>query len=216
MGRSDAVEGCTRFLTAGERVDVEQLNETCPKSGGSEDLNGKPRVRGKRTSPTWSTADHAEFTYPTSTVGGGICFGDLKTQSVDAEVSRAWRLSRRVRRHQADEVRLQRASASTSAPRDQALISFGSDGTALPPASPPRRTAVTIGASCHGRGGRAGSSEDRSRYQGQDHQGQVRGSERRPGRRGADAPRRAGRRHSLVRRQERERSRKGPFDSLES
>ena len=36
------VRDATRFVP-GEQVDVEQLNEACPKSEWSEDLNSKPR-----------------------------------------------------------------------------------------------------------------------------------------------------------------------------
>src|SRR6478735_7307490 len=37
------VREATRFLAPGEQVDIEQLNEACPKSEWSEDLNGKLR-----------------------------------------------------------------------------------------------------------------------------------------------------------------------------
>jgi hypothetical protein len=74
------VRDATRFLAPGEHVDVEQLNEACPKSEWSEDLNGKPRGPWQLQNVCYlvDMETMQRFTYPTSTVGGGIALNDLK------------------------------------------------------------------------------------------------------------------------------------------
>src|SRR5437879_3499623 len=66
------VHEATKFLEAGEYVDVDELNDACPKSEWSEDLNGKPRGPWQVQQLCYfvDPATMLRFTYPTSTVGG--------------------------------------------------------------------------------------------------------------------------------------------------
>jgi hypothetical protein len=70
----------TKFLAPGEHVDVDELNEACPKTEWSEDLNGRPRGPWQIQSIVYMVdpANMQRFTYPTSTVGGNIAIGELK------------------------------------------------------------------------------------------------------------------------------------------
>jgi hypothetical protein len=74
------VRDATRFLPPGEQVDVEQLNEDCPRSEWSDDLNGKPRGPWQLQNVVYMVdlETMQRFTFPTGTVGGSICVGDLK------------------------------------------------------------------------------------------------------------------------------------------
>jgi hypothetical protein len=70
----------TRFLASGEHVDIDQLNDACPKSEFREDLNG--RLKGpwqvQHVVYMVDMETMQKFTYPTSTTGGTIAIGDVK------------------------------------------------------------------------------------------------------------------------------------------
>ena len=135
------VKGCTRFLTSAEKVDVEQLNETCPKSEWSEDLNGKPRGPWQIQNLAYMVdlQSMQKFTYPTSTVGGGICFGDLKDA---VKMMRQFRGPGVYPVVSVGTKPMKTRFSVRPRPRPHFVIkrwiSFGPDGTAaLPSASPP-------------------------------------------------------------------------------
>ena len=74
------VRGATRFLAPSEHADVEGLNAACPKTEWTDDLNGKPRGPWQLQNICYlvDLSTMAKFTFPTSTVGGGIAIGELK------------------------------------------------------------------------------------------------------------------------------------------
>jgi hypothetical protein len=74
------VHEATKFLAPGESVDIEGLNDECPRAEWTEDLNGKPRGPWQVQSIVYMVdpANMQRFTYPTSTVGGNIAIGELK------------------------------------------------------------------------------------------------------------------------------------------
>ena len=74
------VDGETRFLEPREHPDIEALNAACPQSEWSPDLNGKPRGPFQLQNVVYlvDMATMQKFTYPTGTVGGGICVHELK------------------------------------------------------------------------------------------------------------------------------------------
>jgi hypothetical protein len=75
------VAGATKFLVTGEKTpDIEQLNEACPRSEWSEDLNGKPRGPWQLQNVVYMVdlQTMQKSTYPTNTVGGNICLDELK------------------------------------------------------------------------------------------------------------------------------------------
>jgi hypothetical protein len=127
----------TRFLAPGEHVDVEQLNEACPRSEWSEDLNGKPRGPWQLQSVVYlvDLTTMQKYTFPTGTVGGGIAIGELKD---------AVKLMRKFRGPSVYPViALSNAFMNTrfggrQRPALKILrwIAFGPEGTALPPTSP--------------------------------------------------------------------------------
>jgi hypothetical protein len=129
----------TSFLASGEHPDIEQLNEACPRSEWSEDLNGKPRGPWQLQNVVYMVdmSSMQRFTFPTGTVGGGICVGELKD---------AVRMMRKFRGPGVYPV----VSPSSKVMKTRfgkrqrphfvikRWISFGPEGTAaLPPASPP-------------------------------------------------------------------------------
>jgi hypothetical protein len=70
----------TRFLAPGEKLpDLQQLNEACPRSEWTEDLSGKPRGPWQFCSCVYlvDLLTMQRFTFPTSTIGGGICVQEL-------------------------------------------------------------------------------------------------------------------------------------------
>ena len=70
----------TKFLEPGEHPDVEAFNAACPESEWSEDLNGKLRGPWRQQNVVYlvDMATMQKYTYPTGTVGGGICIHELK------------------------------------------------------------------------------------------------------------------------------------------
>ncbi len=133
------VRDATRFLAPGEKVDVKQLNEDCPKSEWSEDLIGKPRGPWQIQSVVYMVDMQTmqRFTYPTSTVGGSIAVDELKD---------AVKLMRRFRGAGVYPIvspaakHMNTRFGGRQRPHFviKRWISFGPEGTAaLPPASPP-------------------------------------------------------------------------------
>lgn len=133
------VRDATRFLAPGEKVDVEQLNEACPKSEWSKDLNDKARGPWQLQNVCYlvDAGTMQRFTYPTGTTGGGIAISDLKD---------AVKLMRRFKGPGIyPVVSLGTKHMNTKFGGRQRphfvikrWISFGPEGTAaLPPASPP-------------------------------------------------------------------------------
>jgi hypothetical protein len=133
------VRDCTKFLASGEQVDIEALNEECPRSEWSEDLNGKPRGPWQLQQIVYMVdmETMSKFTYATSTVGGNIAIGELKD---------AVKLMRKFRGPGVFPVvtiatkPMKTRFSPRPRPRPhleiKRWISFGPDGTALPAASP--------------------------------------------------------------------------------
>jgi hypothetical protein len=134
------VHGTTRFLAPGERTpDVDQLNEECPRSEWTEDFSGKPQGPWQLQNVVYMVELQTmqKFTFPTRTVGGGICVGELKDAvrmmrqfrgpGIYPVVSPAAKhMNTRFGGRQRPHLEIKR------------WISFGPDGTAaLPSASPP-------------------------------------------------------------------------------
>jgi hypothetical protein len=141
------VQGTTSFLGAGDQVDVDALNEECPKEEWSEDLNGRPRGPWQIQHVVYMVdlQTMEKFTYPTSTVAGGICVGELKD---------AVRLMRRFKgpgvypviSPAAKHMNTRFGGRQRPHFKIKRWISFGPDGmAALPPASPaPSLQAATV------------------------------------------------------------------------
>jgi hypothetical protein len=74
----------TRFLAPGEKIpDLETLNKACPQSEWSEDLNGKPRGPWQFQNVVYMADENmAKITYPTGTIGGGMCVRELADKVV--------------------------------------------------------------------------------------------------------------------------------------
>jgi hypothetical protein len=70
----------TTFLAPGEHPDLEALNEACPQSEWGLDLNGKPRGPWQLQNVVYlvNLETMQKYTYPTGTVGGGVCVHELK------------------------------------------------------------------------------------------------------------------------------------------
>jgi hypothetical protein len=129
----------TRFLASGEKVDLDQLNDACPKSEFREDLSGKLKGPWQIQHVVYlvDMATMRKFTYPTDTTGGRLAVGDLKE---------AVRLQRRFKGpgyYPVVSVGTKHMNTKFGGrPRPHFIIrswiSFGPDGTAaLPAASPP-------------------------------------------------------------------------------
>jgi hypothetical protein len=75
----DGVPIETIFVPPGERIpNIEKLNAACPKSEWTEDLNGKPRGPWQFQNVLYAVdVNMGKITYPTGTIGGGICIREL-------------------------------------------------------------------------------------------------------------------------------------------
>jgi hypothetical protein len=74
------VKGTTRFISFGERIDTDALNEACPKSEWGEDPGGHEQGPWRIQAVVYmvDATTMARFTYTTNTAGGGIAIGDLR------------------------------------------------------------------------------------------------------------------------------------------
>jgi hypothetical protein len=80
----------TRWLTPGEKVDVDALNDATPKTEWREDMNGKLVGPYQKQQVVYllDLNTMEKFTYVTSTVGGNMAIGDLSDR---IRTMRRWR-----------------------------------------------------------------------------------------------------------------------------
>jgi hypothetical protein len=132
----------TRFIAPGERIpDVERLNAECPKSEWGEDRNGNPCGPWRFQYVLYGVdATMAKISYPTDTIGGGMCIRELADQ---VALMRKFRSQKVYPVVAPSHKWMNTKYGGRNRPHFmiKRWIAFGPDGAMLPePSTPPART----------------------------------------------------------------------------